>query len=235
MYLVFVYRYLCSVFSGSLYNFTLKFDRKLTHSSVYLSPDNTILSNVYTIETPDAVHHSEQLQSYRGTLGDRCFTSTDKVYFEIKYTFIIHSDMPDEQALVAEVGLVSKNNADDFYYVAGSDGWSFHIHNCFSSYLCIKAQHKKQRVFETIKIVSLSNTSITSVAGSLGFFVNMKRQEFSIIDKETMQILHTFKGVSSPEDICPAFAVYNPRVFEVMLEISYAYDFKTLPVFNVVA
>ncbi|CAG2209168.1 unnamed protein product [Mytilus edulis] len=220
---------------GSLYNFTLKFDRKSTHSSVYLSPDNTILSNVYTIGTPDAVNHSEQLLSYMGTIGDRCFTSTDKIYFEIKYTFIIHSDMPDKQALVAEVGLVSKNNADNYFYVAGSDGWSFNIHNCFSSVLCITAQHNKQRIMETIKIVSRSNTANTSVAGSLGFFVNMKRQEFSIIDKDTMQILHTFEGVSSPEDICPAFAVYNPKVVKVMLKISYAYDFKDLPVFNVVA
>ncbi|CAC5392046.1 unnamed protein product [Mytilus coruscus] len=219
----------------SPYNFTLKFNRTSTHSSVYLSTDNTILSNFYTTETSDAVNHPEQLQSYRGALGNRCFTSTDKIYFEIKYTFNILYNMPvDKPGLVAEVGLVSRNEADNYYYVGGSDGWSFSIHNCRSS-ICISAQYKKQLINEEIKIVSHDNTARTHVTGRLGFFVSMKRQEFSIIDKETMKILHTFQGVSSTEDICPAFAVYNPNIVEVILEISYSYDFKNLPVFNVIA
>lgn len=195
-----------------------------------------ILSNVYTRETPDAVNHPEQLQTYLGALGNRCFISTDKIYFEIKYTFNILSTMQDNdtRTLIAEVGLVSRNKVDNYFYVGGSDGWSFSIHNCLRS-ICLSAEHQKQNFDKPIKIISNSKTARTHVSGRLGFFVNMNRKEFSVIDKETMKILHTFQRVNSHEEICPAFAVYNPRVVEVKVVMTYSYDFQKIPLFNVIA
>ncbi|XP_071154991.1 uncharacterized protein [Mytilus edulis] len=159
------------------YAFLLRFDRKSTHSTVFLSDDDTVLSNFFSKETPNAVNHPEQFNTYKGTIGDRCLTSTSKIYFEIMFSFeIISSFKNNSTNLVVEVGVISSTEIDKYFY-AGTNGWSFSIHNCLS-YICLTAQHSITRTDEPIKIISSSNTAGTVVTGRLGFFVNMNRNEF---------------------------------------------------------
>ncbi|CAG2209179.1 unnamed protein product [Mytilus edulis] len=216
------------------YAFLLRFDRKSTHSTVFLSDDDTVLSNFFSKETPNAVNHPEQFNTYKGTIGDRCLTSTSKIYFEIMFSFEIISSLKNNSTdLVVEVGVISSTEIDKYFY-AGTNGWSFSIHNCLS-YICLTAQHSITRTDEPIKIISSSNTAGTVVTGRLGFFVNMNRNEFSVIDKANSKILYTLNSVVSADQLCFAFGVYNPQVLESTLEILYSYDFTTLPIINVVA
>ena len=216
------------------YAFLLRFDRKSTHSTVFLSDDDTVLSNFFSKETPNVINHPEQFKTYKGTIGDRCLTSTSKIYFEIMFSFEIISSLKNNSTdLVVEVGVISSTAIDKYFY-AGTNGWSFSIHNCLS-YICLTAQHSITRTDEPIKIISSSNTAGTVVTGRLGFFVNMNRNEFSVIDKDNSKILYTLKSVVSADQLCFAFGVYNPQVLESTLEILYSYDFTTLPIINVVA
>ncbi|XP_052093360.1 uncharacterized protein LOC127729584 isoform X3 [Mytilus californianus] len=216
------------------YAFSLRFDRKSTHSLVFLSDDNTVLGNSFNKETPNAVNHPAQFNTYKGTIGDRCLTSTSKIYFEIKFSYEILSSLIDNSSsLVVEVGVISRTEIDNHFY-AGTNGWSFSIHNCLS-YICLTAQHSISKTDEPIKIMSVSNTAGTVATGRLGFFVNMNHNEFSVIDKDNSKILYTLKRVVSADQLCLAFGVYNPQVLEAKLEILYSYDFTTLPIINVVA
>ncbi|CAG2209171.1 unnamed protein product [Mytilus edulis] len=155
------------------YLFSLKFDRDSTYSSMFLSDDNTVLGNSFTKETPNPVNHPKQFNTYRGTVGDRCLTSTTN------------------------------------HLVANTD--------------------------EKVKVISSSDTTGTVATGRLGFFINMNRNEFSVIDKDSSKILFTLRKVVSADQLCLAFGVYNPHRLQGKLEIMYSYDFTNLPIINVVA
>ncbi|XP_063420955.1 uncharacterized protein LOC134706177 [Mytilus trossulus] len=216
------------------YLFSLKFVRKSTHSLVFMSDDNTVLGNSFTKETPNPVNHPEQLNNYKGTIGDRCLTSTSKMYFEIRFLFkILKSLNYDSTSLVLEVGVASRNEIDSKHYV-GNHGWSFFINNCNTS-ICLIAKHGTTNTREEVKMIDTTNTVGRVDTGILGFFVNMNRNEFSVIDKDSSNILYTFTKVVSADQLCLAFGVYNPKTFETKLEIMYAYDFKNLPIINVIA
>lgn len=216
------------------YAFSLSFDRKSTHSLVFLSDDNTVMSNAFSKETPIAVNHPQQFNTYKGAIGNKCLTSTSKIYFEIKFSYEILSSFKDNSTgLVVDVGVISRKKIDNYYY-AGYFGWSFTIHNCLS-HICLTAQHLISKTNKPIKIMSLTNTAGTTVTGRLGFFVNMNRNEFSVIDKDTSKILYTLTRVVSTDQLCLAFGVYNAKVVEAKLEILYSYDFTTLPITYVIA
>ncbi|CAG2209997.1 unnamed protein product [Mytilus edulis] len=155
------------------YACSLRFDRKSTHSLLFLSDDNTVMANSFSEETPNAVIHPEQLNTYKGTIGDKWLTNT--------------------------------------------------------------TMSMMSNIREQIKVMSLVNTAGTAATGRLGFFINMNRREFSIIDKDTLKILYTLKKVESADQLCLAFAIYNPELVEAKLEIMYSYDFTSLPIINVIA
>ncbi|XP_071154987.1 uncharacterized protein [Mytilus edulis] len=214
------------------YLFDLKFDRESTYSSLFLSDDNTVLGNAFTKETPIPVNHPEQFNTYKGTIGDRCLTSASKIYFEIKFSYEVLVELHSKR-LVLEVGVASREKIDSDYYV-GLHGWSFFIHNCNTS-ICLRAQHDIMNKYEEVKIISSSNSVGTVATGKLGFFVNMNRNEFSVIDKDSLKILYTFTKVVSADQLCLAFGVYNPNMMETKLKIMNSYDFTNLPIINVVA
>ncbi|XP_071153195.1 uncharacterized protein [Mytilus edulis] len=216
------------------YLFSLRFDRKSTHSLMFLSNDNTVLGNSFTKETPIPVNHPEQFNTYKGTIGDRCLTSISKMYFEIIFSYkILKSINHDSTSLVLEVGVASREEIDSNHYV-GNQGLSFYINNCNTS-ICFIAKHGTTKTREQLKIISSSNTVGTVTTGRLGFFVNMERNEFSVIDKDSSKILYTLTKVVSADQLCLAFGVYNPKTFETKLEIMYAYDFENIPIINLIA
>ncbi|VDI21792.1 Hypothetical predicted protein [Mytilus galloprovincialis] len=213
------------------YLFSLKFDRKCTNSLLFLSEGNTVLGNSFTKETSNSVNYPEQLTKYEGTIGDKCLTSANKIYFEIKFSYEILGWI-NETELVLEVGVASRKKIDSDYYV-GTHGWSFSISNCKTS-ICLIAEHDETNTYKEVKII-ISNTAGTVATGRLGFFVNMNRNEFSVIDKDSSKILFTFTKVVSADQLCLAFGVYNSHLFETKLEIMYSYDFTNVPIINVVA
>ncbi|XP_063420954.1 uncharacterized protein LOC134706176 [Mytilus trossulus] len=238
--LVIVVPVMVSIFSSTEtddraeYLFFLKFDRQSTHSLVFMSDDNTVLGNSFTKETPNLVNHPEQFNTYKGTLGIRCLTSMSKMYFEIKFLFkILQSLNYDSTDLVLEVGVASRKQIDSNHYV-GKHGWSFFINNCNTS-ICLIAKHGTSNTREEVKMIDTTNSVGRVDTGILGFFINMERNEFSVIDKDSLKILFTFTKVVSADQLCLAFGVYNPKTFETKLEIMYAYDFKNIPIINVIA
>ncbi|CAG2222675.1 unnamed protein product [Mytilus edulis] len=86
------------------YLFALKFDRQSTHSLMFMSDDNTVLGNTFTKETPNPVNHPEQFNYYKGTIGDRCLTSTSKMYFEIKFSYDILKTLNNNNLVVSRSG-----------------------------------------------------------------------------------------------------------------------------------
>ncbi|VDI17517.1 Hypothetical predicted protein [Mytilus galloprovincialis] len=202
------------------YLFSLRFDRKSAHSLMFMSNDNTVLGNSFSKETPISVNHPKPFTTYKGTKGDRCLTSTTKIYFEIMFSFkILKSINQDATSLVLEVGVASREEIDSNHYV-GNHGLSFYINNCNTS-ICFIAIHGTTKTRKEIKIISSSNTVGTVATGRLGFFVNMERNEFSVIDKDSSKILFTFTKVVFAHQLCLAFGVYNPKTFETKLEIMY--------------
>ncbi|VDI28116.1 Hypothetical predicted protein [Mytilus galloprovincialis] len=214
------------------YLFSLKFDRESTHSSLFLSDDNTVLGNSFTKETPNPVNHPKQLNNYKGTIGDRCLTSTSKIYFEIKFSYKILGWI-NSTDLVLEVGVASREKLDNPGLV-GNHGWSFYFGNCNTS-ICLKSTYGTTTNYEKVKIISSSNTAGTVTTGRLGFFINMDRNEFSVIDKDSSKILSTFTKVVSAHQLCLAFGFFNHYYLETKLEIMYSFDFTNLPIINVVA
>ncbi|CAC5392051.1 unnamed protein product [Mytilus coruscus] len=214
------------------YIFSLKFDRKSTHSLVFLSDDNTVMGNSFSKETPNPVNHPEQFNTYRGTIGDRCLTSTSKIYFEIMFSYEILQSL-NSTLLVVEVGVASREKIDTAYYV-GNHGWSFAIQNC-NTEVCLVANHATTNTYKKLKTLSSSNTAGTVARGRLGFFVNMNRNEFSVIDKDSSKILYTLTKVVSADQLCLVFGVYNPYYLESEMKIMYSYDFTILPIINVIA
>ncbi|VDI17519.1 Hypothetical predicted protein [Mytilus galloprovincialis] len=202
------------------YLFSLKFDRDSTHSALFLSDDNTVLSNAFTKETQNPVNHLEQFNTYQGTIGDRCLTSTSKIYFEIKFSYEILKSLTSND-LVFEVAVASREKIDTHFFV-GKHGWSFLIQDCNTS-ICLIAQNNVYTYTrEEIKTISSSNIAGTVAVGRLGFFINMNRNEFSVIDKDSSKILFTLKKVVSADQLCLAFGVYNPSTLETKLEIMYS-------------
>ncbi|VDH94852.1 Hypothetical predicted protein [Mytilus galloprovincialis] len=187
------------------YACSLRFDRKSTHSLLFLSDDNTVMANSFSEETPNVVNHPEQFNTYKGTIGDKCLTNTSKIYFEINFSYEILSSFYNSSSrlLVVEVGVTSRKEIDNQFY-AGNIGLSFLIHNCFS-HICLSAM-SMTNTWEHIKVIGLGNTAGTAATGRLGFFINMNQREFSVIDKDTMEILYTLKKVESADQLCLAFA-----------------------------
>ncbi|CAG2216558.1 unnamed protein product [Mytilus edulis] len=216
------------------YACSLRFDRKSTHSLLFLSDDNTVMANSFSEETPNAVIHPEQLNTYKGTIGDKWLTNTSKIYFEINFSYeFVSSLRNNSRTLVIEVGVTSRKEIDNSFY-AGDIGWSFLILNCFY-YICLTAKNMMSNTREQLKVMSLGNTGGTAATGRLGFFINMNRGEFSVIDKDTLKILYTFKKVVSVDQLRLAFGIYNPALVEAKLEIMYSYDFTSLSIINVIA
>ncbi|VDI17520.1 Hypothetical predicted protein [Mytilus galloprovincialis] len=134
---------------------------------------------------------------------------------------------------VLEVGVASRKEIDSKHYV-GNHGWSFFINNCNTS-ICLIAKHGTTNTREEVKMIDTTNSVGRVDTGILGFFVNTERNDYSVIDKDSSNILYTFTKVVSADQLCLAFGVYNPKTFETKLEIMYAYDFKNLPIINVIA
>ncbi|CAG2209176.1 unnamed protein product [Mytilus edulis] len=214
------------------YLFTLKFDRESTHSSLFLSDDNTVLGNSFTKETPNPVNHPKQFNTYIGTIGNRCLTSTSKLYFEITFSYEILGWI-NSTNLVLEVAVASREKLDSQHYV-GYHGWSFILSNCNTS-ICLKSTSGSTKTVEKVKIISSSNTAGTVITGRLGFFVNMDRHEFSVIDKDSSKILSTFTKVVSADQLCLAFGIYNHQILETKTENNVFLRFQNLPIINVVA
>lgn len=114
----------------------------------------------------------------------------------------------DLNLIVFEEGVVSREKIDSHHYL-GQHGWSFNIYNCNTS-ICLGAIYDITNTNVEVKVISSSSTAGSVTTRRLGFFVNMNRKKFSVIDNDTPKILTTFTTVVSADQLCLAFGVNNP-------------------------
>ncbi|XP_063399222.1 uncharacterized protein LOC134683842 [Mytilus trossulus] len=204
--------------------FDMKFSRTALHANVFISADNTIISNVPTIDTsnsPDA-----QFQNYRGTIADICVGDKELIYYEVNYTYTIVKPIT-AYALVLEVGLAERSKVDRSVYVGNENvsGWSFHL----ATDSTVKSVNLYSRKADYHKVwESFSNDTVgTKVHGRFKLFINRRRNHFAL--RHDGSIFHVFNNVTSSAKLCPVFAVYAPNSVHVKLQLMNPRNFTYYP------
>ncbi|CAC5409731.1 unnamed protein product [Mytilus coruscus] len=208
---------------GDGYLIDMLFSRTASYKNVFISADNTILSNVHTIETSSSAN--AQLQNYKGTIADICVGNNELIYYEVNYTYTIGNTSPSNY-LVLEVGLAERTKVDRYYYVGSKNvsGWSFHLAKSSHNNVYLYSQYvDSNHVWE-----SFSNDTIgTKVHGKFKLFIDRLRNEFSL--RQGDSIFHVFKNVTSSGKLCPVFAVFNPQIVLVKLQLMNPRNFTRFP------
>lgn len=202
----------------------MRFSRTYLYKNLFISADNTIISNVHIIDTSHSA--DAQLQNYRGTISDMCVGDNELMYYEVNYTYTI-VDKLSANILVLEVGLAERSKADRFFYVGNSNvsGWSFYLaRGSVVDHVFLYSQNTDYtRVLESIS----NNIVGTKAHGKFMLFINRRRNEFSL--KEDESIFHVFKNVTSNVKLCPVFAVYSSSRVNVKLQLMNPRNFTYYP------
>ncbi|CAG2222758.1 unnamed protein product [Mytilus edulis] len=190
----------------------MRFSRTALYKKCFISADNTIISNVHTIETsssPDA-----QLQKYRGTISNMCVGNNELIYYEVNYQYKIVKKLTTT-ALVLEVGLAERSKVDMHHFVANVSGWSFNLQKSLNieKVFLYSNNPSSYQVLESFS----NNTVGTTVHGKFKLFINRRRNEFSLRHDDS--IFHVFKNVTSGGKLCPVFGVFNPSWVLVKLQL----------------
>ncbi|VDI05352.1 Hypothetical predicted protein [Mytilus galloprovincialis] len=202
----------------------MRFSRRWLYKNVFISADNTIISNVQTIDTSSSAE--AQLQNYRGTISDLCVGKNELIYYEVYYTYTIVKALTTT-SLVLEVGLADRLKVDRYYYVGSNNvsGWSFHVarnadDNSIYVYTEDPVHLKLLGPFST-------NTVGKKVHGKFKLSINRRRNEFSL--RQNDSIFHVFKNVTSGGKLCPVFGVYNSNQIHVKLQLMNPRNFTNFP------
>ncbi|XP_063399262.1 uncharacterized protein LOC134683887 [Mytilus trossulus] len=202
----------------------MRFSRTYLHKNLFISADNTIISNVHIIDTTHSA--DAQLQNYKGTISDMCVGNNELMYYEVNYTYTIVNKLSANN-LVLEVGLAERSKVDRYFYVGTSNvsGWSFHLArgSVVDNVYLYSQDTDYNRVLESIS----NNIVGTKVHGKFMFFVNRRRNEFSL--KQDESIFHIFKNVTSHVKLCPVFAVYGSSSVNVKLQLMNPRNFTYYP------
>ncbi|CAC5409728.1 unnamed protein product [Mytilus coruscus] len=202
----------------------MRFSRTELYKKWFISADNTIISNVNTIETSNSA--DAQLQNYRGTISNICVGNNELIYYEVNFSYTIVKEL-SKNNLVLEVGLAENSKVDRHHYVGNKNisGWSFHLArqketdtvNLFFQYDNI------YRVYESFSYVTVG----TKVDGKFKMFINRRRNEFSL--RQDDSVFHVFMNLTSTEKLCPVFAVYNSDRVHVKLQLMNPRNFTYYP------
>lgn len=202
----------------------MRFSRTYLYKNLFISADNTIISNVHIIDTSHSA--DAQLQNYWGTISDMCVGDNELMYYEVNYTYTIVNKISANK-LVLEVGLAERSKVDRFYYVGNSNvsGWSFHLATGLDvdQVFLYSQDTDYRRVWESIS----NNIVGTKVHGKFILFINRRRNEFSL--KQDESIFHVFKNVTSSVKLCPVFAVYGSGRVNVKLQLMNPRNFTYYP------
>lgn len=157
------------VISGDDVLLDTNFSRTALYKKCFISADNTVISNVQTIDTSSSA--DAQLQNYRGTISNTCVANNEIIYYEANYTYTILKPLSGTN-LVLEVGLAERAKVDKYHYVGHSkvSGWSFHLakkSNISSVYLFYQ-YGDSLRDWGSFS----DNTAGTKVHGKLIFLIN---------------------------------------------------------------
>ncbi|CAC5423353.1 unnamed protein product [Mytilus coruscus] len=207
----------------------MRFSRTELYYLYYMSDDNTTLSNLNTDETSRRA--SARLSTYRGTISDSCVGHDDLIYYEVNYTYSIHTELTFFKTKdILEVGIAERSNVDK-YIDAGStaSGWSFNMfyrEEWFSNtkIVYINARHNGN---STTSQRLLTTYAGEELHGQLKIFINTRRKEFTVMHDDLK--VYVFDEVKSNETLCPVFGVYNPNYVNVQLKILNSLNFSMYP------
>ncbi|CAG2222757.1 unnamed protein product [Mytilus edulis] len=104
----------------------MRFSRTALHKNMFISADNTIISNVLTNDTSSSA--DAQLKNYKGTISDHCVGDNELIYYEVNYTYTILKALTGRN-LVLEIGLAERSKVDRLFYGGNNNvsAWSFHL------------------------------------------------------------------------------------------------------------
>ncbi|XP_076114758.1 uncharacterized protein LOC143082789 [Mytilus galloprovincialis] len=198
----------------------MKFSRTALFKYWFISADKKILSNVHTHDTSSS--DDAQLQNYRGTISNTCVANNEIIYYEVNYTYTVVKTITGD-TLVLELGLADRSKVDINHSVAFQNvgGWSFFLAKIINSDKVNLFSHNGSSRL-TLKSIS-DVTAGTKIQGKFKLSINRRRHEFSL--KQDDSIFHVFKNVTSSKKLCPVFAVYNPDLVHVKLQLINSRDF----------
>ncbi|CAG2238859.1 unnamed protein product [Mytilus edulis] len=203
----------------------MRFSRTALHKNMFISADNTIISNVLTNDTSSSA--DAQLKNYKGTISDHCVGDNELIYYEVNYTYTILKALTGRN-LVLEIGLAERSKVDQYHYGGNNNvsAWSFNLakrSNIDSVYFFAQDHRFDQKISGPF-----SKTTVgTNIHGKFKLFINRRRNEFLMTQDDS--IIHVFKNVTSTGKLCPIFGVYNPYRVHVKLQLMNPRNFTNYP------
>lgn len=192
----------------------MRFSRTYLHKNIFISADNTIISNVHTIDTLSS--DDAQLQNYEGTISNMCVGNNELIYYEVNFTYTILKTITTD-TLFLEIGLAEHSKVDKNYSVAFQNvgGWSFFVGKTKDSDKINLYSHTGSSR-QILKSVS-DFTAGTKVQGKFKLFINRRRNEFSLRQDES--IVHVMTDATSSVKLCPVFGMYNNQWVHIKLQL----------------
>lgn len=197
--------------SDTRFNFDLKYDTALVNPELFLTKDNTVLSN-YQIDVRD---NNGLLQNYSGATADHCLTPNSKLYFVVAYNVTVIKDNFDgEGTVLFEAAFSDREQVDKFPYVGQNpNGWSFNVyHQRFDSYALAAQRFTDEKI---LKIFQVANGA--TITGKLEILVDRERDELSLVDGSRVE--HVFRDFKSDNLLCPMFGLYGEGKVKMSLQI----------------
>lgn len=196
-----------------------------------MSDDETTLSNFKTVDTSRSV--SARLSTYRGTISDPCLGEDELIYYEVNYTYSIHSELLTSFSTkdILEVGIAERSNVDKYSDAgASASGWSvnmFYRREWFLNTRIIVYINAKHNGSSTTIQRLFTTDAGEQLHGQLKIFINTRRNEFTVMHDDLK--VYVFEDVKSNETLCPVFGVYNPDHVNVQLKIFNSLNFSMYP------
>lgn len=203
----------------------MKFNSSTLYPTLYISDDETIITNRKMPFTSRVTSEPSNLHRYTGVILNKRLSVHNKMYFEVKITYRV---IPGpETGLLFEIGFEDKEEIDKLLYLRNSWGTTYvRALTCGEdhTYICLTA-HDGKNNYGTYKL-SDSNTDKTFDL-RLGFHINPDDDVIKVTysfdnNKRPEKDIYRFISADIDENKWPVFAMYNPHKAEVTMELSNA-------------
>lgn len=185
--------------------FKMKFDPATLRSNLYMSPDQTTISDYAHAGVQQFPTGPDTLTYYPGVIVDNCIKTNQIIHYTIDYEYTIETPLTSTYIAI-EFGIAERAQVDNSVYAGSKNvgGRSFPINKCQWDELCLEAWHNSVGLFET---GWSSNSPGHYQSGSFLFVVNRRGGSFTLYKPAEPEQIFQITGVASDEELCPTFSV----------------------------
>lgn len=216
---IYVYKY-----STTLYFSVpdMKFNSTTLYPILYISDDDTVITNRKTPYTSRVSSGPSHLHRYTGVLMNKKLSMEENIYFEVKTTY--ESLLGQDLGLLFEIGFIDQSELDKNIYLERIPGTIFvRVQTCKDDkgYICLEG-HDGRTVYQSFKLSLMEEYEEFDVR--FGFYINPDEDVIRVTysfdnNKIPDRDLYTFEEAGISDSMWPVFALYNPHKFEIHMEL----------------